>query len=309
MLRRLRPARWVLRLLLSANVVPSSPILDTLMMEVIGSSETLALTRATRIRRRRSSVGHEAGIRDLLSSILGYIRYSKWYSSCPSALAHDVAGSRWNSQRFILSSIWFYMLGYKFKQHIDVNYILTQDINNNPFILFLCVSAISLWITLCKNPKTELIFSRTRAAYMNYKTWIWICYWVHSHKITTTTDYNHWENLSTGSFWTGFLWTPFAFCVFCLVAQSSDPSRCNRQLRKLTCLWSKQKHMLPPARLLTSNHETAAEGVTLVTRFPSSIVNTKRITISIINPTTYWLTDRQSQNDSDSDWELYWEIL
>jgi hypothetical protein len=36
------------RLLVKANVVPSSPILVTLMMEALSSSETSALTRATR---------------------------------------------------------------------------------------------------------------------------------------------------------------------------------------------------------------------------------------------------------------------
>jgi hypothetical protein len=38
----------VRRLLVTANVVPSSPILVTLMMEAILSSETSVLTRATR---------------------------------------------------------------------------------------------------------------------------------------------------------------------------------------------------------------------------------------------------------------------
>jgi hypothetical protein len=38
----------VLRLLVTANIVPSSPILVTLMMEAIHSSETSVLTRATR---------------------------------------------------------------------------------------------------------------------------------------------------------------------------------------------------------------------------------------------------------------------
>jgi hypothetical protein len=38
----------VLRLLVTAYVVPSSPILATLIMEPIRSSETSALTRATR---------------------------------------------------------------------------------------------------------------------------------------------------------------------------------------------------------------------------------------------------------------------
>jgi hypothetical protein len=37
--------RWML---VTANVVPSSPILVTLMMEVLSSSETLCLTRSTR---------------------------------------------------------------------------------------------------------------------------------------------------------------------------------------------------------------------------------------------------------------------
>jgi hypothetical protein len=38
----------VRRLLVTANVVPSSPILVTLMMEALSSSETSDLTRATR---------------------------------------------------------------------------------------------------------------------------------------------------------------------------------------------------------------------------------------------------------------------
>jgi hypothetical protein len=38
----------VRRLLVTANVVPSSPILVTLMEEALGSSETSVLTRATR---------------------------------------------------------------------------------------------------------------------------------------------------------------------------------------------------------------------------------------------------------------------
>jgi hypothetical protein len=37
----------VRRLLVTANVVPSSPILVSLMMEAIRSSETLVFTRAT----------------------------------------------------------------------------------------------------------------------------------------------------------------------------------------------------------------------------------------------------------------------
>jgi hypothetical protein len=40
--------RSVCRLLVTANVVPRSPILVTLMMEAVRSSETSVLTRATR---------------------------------------------------------------------------------------------------------------------------------------------------------------------------------------------------------------------------------------------------------------------
>jgi hypothetical protein len=49
----------VLRLLDTVNVIPSSPILVTLMREAISSSETSVLTRATwrhHHRRRHSSV-------------------------------------------------------------------------------------------------------------------------------------------------------------------------------------------------------------------------------------------------------------
>jgi hypothetical protein len=38
------------RLLVAASVVPSSPILVTLIMEALGSSETSALTTATRLK-------------------------------------------------------------------------------------------------------------------------------------------------------------------------------------------------------------------------------------------------------------------
>jgi hypothetical protein len=47
-LRRNTILRSVCRLLVAASVVPSSPILVTLMKEALGSSETSVLTRATR---------------------------------------------------------------------------------------------------------------------------------------------------------------------------------------------------------------------------------------------------------------------
>jgi hypothetical protein len=47
-LRRVEFLRSVRRLLITPNVVPSSPILVTLMKEALHSSETSVLTRATR---------------------------------------------------------------------------------------------------------------------------------------------------------------------------------------------------------------------------------------------------------------------
>jgi hypothetical protein len=48
MLRRVALLRSVRRLLVTASVVPSSPILVILMKEALSSSETPVLTRATR---------------------------------------------------------------------------------------------------------------------------------------------------------------------------------------------------------------------------------------------------------------------
>jgi hypothetical protein len=47
------------QLVVTVNVVPSSPILFTLMMEVLGSSKTLVLLRATWLNGPEGGVHHE----------------------------------------------------------------------------------------------------------------------------------------------------------------------------------------------------------------------------------------------------------
>jgi hypothetical protein len=59
--------RSVLQLLVTANVVPSSPILVTVMMESIRSFETSVLTRATRRHIPRGGILHSRNRENLKS--------------------------------------------------------------------------------------------------------------------------------------------------------------------------------------------------------------------------------------------------
>jgi hypothetical protein len=60
----------MLRLLFTANAIPSPPILLTVMMEAVRSSETSALTRATRRKNSEDGILHTYRRENLKSYII-----------------------------------------------------------------------------------------------------------------------------------------------------------------------------------------------------------------------------------------------
>jgi hypothetical protein len=64
-----RDASYVLQLLVTANVLPSSLILITLMIEALRFSETWVLTRATRRHIQEVDIVHSHRCENLINSV------------------------------------------------------------------------------------------------------------------------------------------------------------------------------------------------------------------------------------------------
>jgi hypothetical protein len=91
----------VRRLLVTANVVPSSPILVTLMMEALRSSETSVLTRATRRNIPEDGILHSYRRENLKS----YIALTNW--TCSGEVMCLLRSTNWH---FIFQKTTFFIV-------------------------------------------------------------------------------------------------------------------------------------------------------------------------------------------------------